>query len=213
MSDKKTDTGDLRELLERSLCLDFINTLSWRGRQEPEELLNTYRDLVVWSRHANILTDNDVEMLTREAERHPSKAKKAIYSSIELREVIYSIFSSIAEGTAPPKNDLSTFNKYLSRVMTHSQIIETEDGFSWETSGDKNKMDWMLSPIVRYAAELLVSDEARKVKECGDKACRWFFLDSSRNQSRRWCAMKDCGNRAKARRFYKRKKHQNDSQL
>ena len=208
MSDKKTDTGNLKELLERSLCLDFINTLSWRGRQEPEELLNTYGDLVVWSQHINILTDQDVEMLTREAERHPSKAKKAIYSAIELREVIYSIFSSIAEGTALPEKDLPIFNKYLSRVMTRSQIIETEDGFSWETGGDKNKLDWMLNPIVHSAAELLVSDEARKVKECGDNACSWFFLDSSRNQSRRWCAMKDCGNRAKARRFYKRKRAQ-----
>jgi len=208
MSDKNTATGNLKELLGRKLCLDFINTLSWRGRQEPEEHLSTYRDLVVWSRYVNILKDKDVEMLTREAEMHPSEAKKAISSAIELREAIYSIFSSIAEGTAPPKKDLSTFNKYLSRVMMHSQINEREDGFSWDTGGDKNKLDWMLSPIVRSAAELLVSDEARKVKECGDNACGWLFLDSSRNQSRRWCAMKDCGNRAKARRFYKRKKSQ-----
>jgi len=192
--------------LGRKLCLDFINTLSWRGRQEPDELLNTYRDLVVWSRHINILADKDVEMLTRKAERHPSEAKKAISSAIELREAIYSIFSSMVEGTALPKKDLATFNNYLSRAMMSSQIIETEDGFSWETRRDKNKLDWMLNPIVRSAAEILVSDQARKVKECGDKACRWLFLDSSRNQSRRWCAMKDCGNRAKARRFYKRKK-------
>lgn len=206
MSDKKTHTGDLKELLGKSLCLDFINTLSWRGRQEPKELLNTYQDLVTWSRHINILADKDVEMLTRKADKHPSEAKKAFSSAIELREAIYSIFSPIAKGTVLPKKDLSRFNKYLSRVMMSSQIIKTEDGFSWETSFDKNKLDWMLSPIIRSAAELLVSDEARKVKECGDKACRWLFLDSSRNQSRRWCAMKDCGNRAKARRFYSRKK-------
>lgn len=208
MSNKKTDTENSKELLGTSLCLDFINTLSWRGREEPVELLDTYRDLVVWSRRINILADKDVQILTREAKRHPSEAKKAMSSAIELREVIYSIFSSIAEGTVLPKKDLSAFNKHLSRVMISSQIIETEDGFSWETRGDKNRLDWMLSPIVRSAAELLVSDEARKVKECGDKACRWLFLDSSRNQSRRWCAMKDCGNRAKARRFYEKKKSQ-----
>jgi predicted RNA-binding Zn ribbon-like protein len=213
MSDKKKSAGNLKEVLGRRLCLDFINTLSWRGRQKPEELLNTYGDLVVWGQYVNILTDQDVEMLTRQAERHPSESKKAINSAIELREVIYSIFSSIAEGTAIPEKDLSMFNKYLSKVMMRSQIIETEDGFSWETGGDKNKLYWILNPIVRSAAELLVSDEARKVKECGDNACGWLFLDSSRNQSRRWCAMKDCGNRAKARRFYKRKKCQNDSQF
>ncbi|NIO48430.1 MAG: hypothetical protein GTN73_03175 [Candidatus Aminicenantes bacterium] len=208
MCDKNTDIGNLKELLGRRLCLDFINTLSWRGRQKPEELLHTYRDLVDWSRYENILTDQDAEILARQAERHPSEAKKAISSALKLREAVYSIFSSIAEGAALPKKDLSIFNRYLSRVMMHSKIIETQDGFSWETGGDKNKLDWMLNPITRSAAELLVSDEARKVKECRDNACRWLFLDSSRNQSRRWCAMKDCGNRAKARRFYKRKKIQ-----
>jgi len=31
-------------------------------------------------------------------------------------------------------------------------------------------------------------------------------VDESRNGSRRWCSMKDCGNRAKARRHYHRVK-------
>ena len=176
MTEKRTNAGNLKEQLGGSLCLDFMNTLSWRGRQKPEEILNTYRDLVVWSRYVNIIADNDVEILTRQAERHPSEEKKAFFSAVELRESIYSIFSSIPESKALPKKDLSTFNKHLSRVMMRSRIIETEHGFSWETDGDKNKLDWILNPIVHSAVELLVSDEVRKVKKCGDKACGWLFL-------------------------------------
>ena len=33
------------------------------------------------------------------------------------------------------------------------------------------------------------------------EGCSWLFLDMSKNRSRRWCDMKVCGNRAKARRF------------
>ena len=54
------------------------------------------------------------------------------------------------------------------------------------------------------AARLLTSPERERVRECGDALCGWLFVDSSRNLSRRWCNMQGCGNRNKARRFYRR---------
>ena len=95
--------------------------------------------------------------------------------------------------------------------MAQSQIVKTQVGFSWKSFGDKNSLDWMINPIIRSAADLLVSDELKRVKKCADPQCGWLFLDVSRNKSRRWCNMKDCGNRAKARRFYKRKKSRESS--
>ena len=41
---------------------------------------------------------------------------------------------------------------------------------------------------------------------CANSDCGWLFIDMSRNKSRRWCDMKDCGNRAKGKRFYRKKK-------
>ena len=66
-------------------------------------------------------------------------------------------------------------------------------------------MDLFLDPIIKSAADLLVSPELKRVKQCADDACGWLFMDKSRNNSRRWCSMKDCGNRAKAHRHYLRK--------
>jgi predicted RNA-binding Zn ribbon-like protein len=40
-----------------------------------------------------------------------------------------------------------------------------------------------------------------RVKACRGDDCRWVFIDSSRNTSRRWCAMANCGNRAKMATF------------
>ncbi len=42
--------------------------------------------------------------------------------------------------------------------MPHSFIMKTTTGFSWESSGDKEALDWMLNPIIRSAADLLVSE-------------------------------------------------------
>jgi len=44
------------------------------------------------------------------------------------------------------------------------------------------------------------------VSACAAEDCRWLFLDTSKNHSRRWGDMQTRGNQAKARRHYSRKK-------
>ena len=61
-------------------------------------------------------------------------------------------------------------------------------------------------PIVRAAADLLASSDVALVRACSSPTCQWLFLDTSKNHHRRWCSMKQCGNRAKVRRFYAKKK-------
>jgi len=204
MMHKKRDVGDL-ELLGGRLCLDFVNTVDWRGRERPQEFLYTYRDLIDWSRHVGLITNREAKTLIQMADKHPSQAERVLSRAVELRETIYRLFSSTAEGIPAPKKDLVAFNKYLSNTMKQSRIMETEDVLTWDSDGSKDKLDWILNPIIRSAADLLVSGDLKRVKRCADFSCGWLFLDVSRNKSRRWCDMKDCGNRAKASRFYKRK--------
>jgi predicted RNA-binding Zn ribbon-like protein len=64
----------------------------------------------------------------------------------------------------------------------------------------------MLWPLAWSATELLGSDDVGRLKECAQDDCRWLFLDLSKNRSRRWCSMEQCGNRAKAKRHYERRK-------
>ncbi|MFJ4774412.1 CGNR zinc finger domain-containing protein [Streptomyces uncialis] len=49
--------------------------------------------------------------------------------------------------------------------------------------------------------ELTVTGEAARLKRCAEHTCAWVFWDSSKNRSRRWCSMRVCGNRTKARRY------------
>ena len=204
MTDKKRNAGNLK-LLGGRLCLDFVKTLDWRGTETPVEFLNTYPDLVVWSRYVGICTPAEARQLTKMANARGGEARQVIKLAVGLRETIYRIFAAIIRKKNPAHRDLTGFNKYLSDSMKASQIIRTEDGYSWDTTGDKARLDWVLNPIIRSAAEVLISEELQNVKACADSACGWLFLDSSRNKRRRWCDMQDCGNRAKASRFYKKK--------
>jgi len=204
VSSKKSDVSSLK-LVGGRICLDFMNTVHCRGCMDLGEYFNSYQDLVAWSQHVGIITNREAKTLSLKATKYPAKAKSAHSRTIELREIIYSIFSAVAEGKSPSKKDLGVFNNYLSRTMTLSRIIKKKDGLFLDSNGDKVNLDWILNPIIRSAADLMVSEELKKIKKCADPICGWLFLDISRNQSRRWCDMKDCGNRAKASRFYQKR--------
>ncbi len=196
------------DLLNRTVCVDFINTVSWRGKEESEEHLHSFHDLMMWGQKIAVLTEQDADTLLRNAAGHPNEAEDVVKQAIELREALYRIVFSVVQETSPLKKDLAIMNKRLSRAMLHASIVKTETGFSWNFGDHAETLDWILNPIVRSAADMFVSGELKKLKICADATCGWVFLDKSRNNSRRWCDMKDCGNRAKATRFYKRKRSQ-----
>lgn len=208
MTENKSHAGKLK-LLGGELCLDFANTAGWHDSDKPQEWLNTYSDLMLWSKHVGILTDREAQKLIDRASKRRSEAKTILEKGIELREAIYRIFSSLIGRNEPKDEDLSILNAFLSDAMGKSRVIRTREGFSWGFHTDKDSFDWVLYPIVRSAAELLASDKLERVKKCSGRYCGWLFLDMSRNRSRRWCDMKDCGNREKAKRHYHRKRKSN----
>jgi predicted RNA-binding Zn ribbon-like protein len=64
--------------------------------------------------------------------------------------------------------------------------------------------DHLLFPVLNAATELLTSVSHGFVRQCEDAGCGWLFLDRSNARTRRWCSMADCGNRNKARKYYRR---------
>jgi predicted RNA-binding Zn ribbon-like protein len=152
------------------------------------------------------MTSGEANRLTLKSAENPSEAKRVHLRAIELREIIYSIFYSILDGTPRAEKNLTAFNKYLSDTMALSKIVKTAHGFDWDMAANTDRLSGILNPVIRSTVDCLISDEWRKVKKCADPTCGWLFLDISRNHSRRWCDMRDCGNRAKASRFYKKKK-------
>ena len=195
-----------RKLLGGRLCLDFANTANWHRSDHPVETLTSLSELIAWSQQTGILSEHQARRLLNVAARRPKDANAVLQRAIDLREVIYRILSSISGGLAPQNGDLAAFNAELSRALAQSRIVSTGEGFAWNWAGAEDALDQMLWPVVHDAAGLLTSEELDRVGQCADDRCGWLFLDTSRNRSRRWCSMEDCGNRAKARRYYERKR-------
>jgi predicted RNA-binding Zn ribbon-like protein len=193
-------------LLPPQLGLDFANTLNSRLTAQPRELLNNYADLVSWSRQAGILTAREAEHLARQAACRPIEAASVREHAVAWREALYRIFSAVAGGRSPPAADLEALNAILSDAFASLRIVATGSGFTWAWSGLEDALDRVLWPMALSVAKLLTSSALKAVRECAAPNCGWLFLDTTRNRSRRWCDMKVCGNRAKARRHYKRTK-------
>lgn len=201
MTKTETHAGNLK-LIGSWLCLDFVNTVDCRNSDRSHEWLTKYSDLVSWSQHTGILTDSEARELLQKAELYPTDAKEILDRAIVLREALYRIFSTIYR---PSSSDVIILNAELSKARAWLQLVPTTDKNRWGYARKcYNALDRMLRSIALSAEDLLTSDKLDRVNICAAKDCGWLFLDTSRNRSRKWCAMKDCGNRAKAQRHYQR---------
>lgn len=199
-------TAERRDLIAGNVSLDFANTVDWHDSARPDELLTSYSDLVRWSRHAGILSEGQSARLLAQAQDSAEAADAVFARAIALREAIFRVFSAVIAGQSPGSQDLDTLNSEVSVALARMRVARIHEGFRWEWA-DEEALDQMLWPVAKSAADLLTSPELSKVRKCLGFPCGWLFMDTSRNQSRRWCDMKSCGNRAKARRHYHRKRH------
>jgi predicted RNA-binding Zn ribbon-like protein len=189
------------------LCLDFTNTVDPRMGKQALDYLADYYNLLKWSQCAGVVSGDEAQHLEERARHHPAKAATAWQRAVALREVIYRIFSAVASGANPPRDDLAALSNAFAEAMTHAQIIPMHEGFAWEWITSEQAFDSVLWPIVRAAVDLLTSENVKRVKQCpGLDDCGWLFLDMSKNGSRQWCSMEGCGSRAKMRHLYARKR-------
>ncbi len=194
--------AELHHLIGGVLCLDFANTLY--GHSEIiHEYLYDYRDLVLWSHLAGILSPTNAQVLLSKWRQAPGESRAVFHQAIQAREMIFRIFANLAHAQSPDEKDLVHLHQAWKKDQAHSQLIRKETGFTMDWK-DGDAIDSMLWRITRSAVELLTSAELKRVKQCG--RCDWLFVDRSRNQRRRWCSMSACGNRVKMARRYERAK-------
>ena len=66
--------------------------------------------------------------------------------------------------------------------------------------------DDLVAAMLAIVARAQADGTWSRMKACRADDCRWAFYDRSRNRSRTWCSMSECGNRAKARSYRARQR-------
>lgn len=201
------------------LCLDLLKTRGWESRDRDDDVLDEAVRSLAWMRKERLLSAAEARLLRRAARQQAPWFGELIARTRELRGLLYRIFTRIADGHPPDGSDLETLEETLAAAGQRFTLETGADGMiSWRWNGrggapltDAPPEDLgraatvrIIGAIARSAADLLTSGELERVKVCDAHDCGWFFVDVSRNKSRRWCDMAGCGNRDKARRYRER---------
>jgi len=197
------------------LCLDFTNTVGGRFVEREkdsmaftfrEEKLGSYEDLVGWSREAGALKRSDAKRLLLLAPQKNKEAKMVFRRAVTLRESLFKVIKHVIEGWEPLITDVDVLNQECALARDRQRLVYTGRKFMWAHPGDDDALDCLIWPIALSGSELLSSEKLVRVRQCPGPDCGWLFVDTSKNQSRQWCDMKDCGNLAKVRRYRERQK-------
>jgi predicted RNA-binding Zn ribbon-like protein len=193
------------------LALNFANTVDDPEGPERYDHAGTYPELVGWSTRIGVLTPDQAAALLVAADEHRRATSAALRRAHALRRILIEIFTEIAmtnngepAGTQrpTPAAHWADLRPFVTDAMAHAELALGDSTYqlTWPVT---TRLDVMLRPIGLAALELLTSQQLSRLKKCA--GCPWLFLDQSKNFSRRWCAMNDCGTHEKIRRYVTRR--------
>jgi predicted RNA-binding Zn ribbon-like protein len=194
-----------RGLENEPLAIRFVNTLAWRLSSCPQERLGSAEVLLQWLGANRIGEQKVLRELSEVSRGRPADAAAFYETAIRLREAIYDILVAKMRGVEPAQPTLMLFNDLLTSPRPGLRLQWYRNTLAWRMREAQVSPLDLLGPIAFSASQLMTGTQAEKVRQCqDDRGCGWLFVDESRTQQRRWCSMGDCGNRAKARRHYRR---------
>ena len=185
-------------LVGGNLGLDFVNTRSGPPTGDPDDdVLIEYRDLVAWADYAGAISADEGQRLLARAKSDRSAAAATLAHARRVRDDLDDVLRAIANGGKVYERALERLRDDESDALRHAQF-EPGTAFTWQWHGDHSPAR-PLWPVVHAAVDLLLSDSLDRIKQC--RGCSFLFLDESKNRSRRWCSMDDCGTDEKMRRY------------
>ncbi len=182
-------------------AIDFVNTVGGIRTGSHVEKLETYADLTRWGLMAGMFGQKDAEALLARGLASPQAAIAVLRRAKSFREALHGVLAARLHGKPAPAGALAAINEEIGNALSHMRLQKTDNGYAWAWDIGADALDAPLWIAARSAGELLTSPDIGRLRECASETCGWFFLDFSKNHSRRWCDMKGCGNRAKLRRY------------
>jgi predicted RNA-binding Zn ribbon-like protein len=200
--------GTLFDLCGGHPALDLVNSLDNRFREDgPNEMLASYADLLRFLEESGLLSRQHVRVLSQAV--GSEAATQALRSAHELREATAAVLYSSLDRKEPRQQDVSVLERHFLDAARHRELqwvyanIGSKLAWAWGRYEKEPSLPvWVLAELV---SDILLSADMARVRTCAADTCRWLFLDTSKNHTRRWCNMRVCGNRMKARRFQARR--------
>lgn len=187
--------GDHRfELVGGDAALDFLNTIHDWTVETPRDHLPDFAAALRFGTAAGVLSRAEARRL---ADRRAPGELRALR---ELRARLERIFRAAIAGRTPSPEDLAALDREAAAAARGARLRPAAGRLERVIDADTAGARLLRARIAEAAVALLTSTRLERVKSC--PSCGWYFLDTSKNRSRRWCSMDACGSSAKARRYY-----------
>jgi predicted RNA-binding Zn ribbon-like protein len=197
------------------VALDLINTVAPRllDGHDHEDYLPEPADLLAWAQRVRIIEVGEVEEVARAWAASPALATQALRATIDVREAAYAaLAATLAPHVADPEKSEPAMERLTLRwaaAAARSELVPDA------RAGGVARLNVGTAPglvipdrLATATVDLLTTVDRGQLRVCPTEegGCGWLFLDRSRNGSRRWCAMADCGTQAKTRRLTARRR-------
>jgi predicted RNA-binding Zn ribbon-like protein len=165
-----------------ALCLDFAHA-GGEGAYAVFEILHEPADLEAWLAEPPL----SLELSTPASSSDLAAAKK-------LRQAIWVAAHARADGVALPAAAVEALNRAAAAPPLVPSLDADGETTRW---APPVRVTQALSTIAREMIDLVTGPLGNRIRECASGTCPLVFVDSSRPNARRWCAMERCGNRHK----------------
>lgn len=201
------EAGNLTQLriVSGHPALDLANTVAPRPPGAVElEFLSDPDNLLRWAHRAGIVDAADVHRIEQSWSSSPGAADDALSDVLDLRTLV--------DHTLAGK-DLDRLSGRWAQAIGRSALLAADNGTVTLVIGtDPTSM--IADRLCDALVDLLRHADLSRLRVCplDEDGCGWLFLDRSRNLSRKWCSMDDCGAHAKARRLTERRRAKSRSE-
>ncbi|MDZ4770169.1 MAG: CGNR zinc finger domain-containing protein [Chloroflexota bacterium] len=178
-----------------AVWLDFLNTLGIVDGAYVDQI-DTPAAFEAWLRVVGVTLPSE-----------PAFDAASFGAVHEFREILRAAAEAVSRGAPIDEGALDAINTLLGVRVTHERLTRADDG-GYRMASARTIASPMhrLIPIAESAVAVLCHPEQlSRVKKCANPECIHYFLDTSKNRTRRWCDMSTCGNRSKAAAYYRRK--------
>jgi predicted RNA-binding Zn ribbon-like protein len=187
------------DLVGGELAWDFTNTSSGRGSAAHQEHLRDFETLMRWVEHARVMPPTDCAHASAELTGHPRRSRRIFERAIQMRELIWTIGTALAEQRPVSGKLLASLSATHAENLGHAEMKMRLGSYIWVWDPRRDIQAAILGPITLSALTLVMEKDLLRTRRCAGQDCGWLFFDTTKNNRRRWCDMRVCGNRAKVR--------------
>ena len=193
------------DLVGGHVVLDLVNTVNARDG-DPVDWLDGYPRVLEWAAFTGKFDESVLAKLARINEADPGAGTLALRRVRELREAIHDVLAATIQNEPAPEKALRRVEARWKAAVALARLTISGDRTGCDLSVEPSRLDYLSHELALRAVDLFRTFPEGRTRICAGSKCGWLFIDSSKGGRRRWCDMATCGNAAKSKRHYERKR-------